>query len=149
MLILLGQFQLILINEAKYLGGEISVKMLLSVFYMLVVFIALLILGWDNYVVAICLLFALENAIKTCYNVLFSSFQAHEKMKYAAISNTILSILTFIFIIFITFTDWGLFGIAIAYILANVIAAIYTILALKHYIFTPKFIFDKILYKID
>ena len=130
-------------NEPKYMGVAISVKVLLSVLYMLMVFLALLVLGWDNYVVAICLLFALENAIKTCYGLLFASFQAHEKMKYQAISNTILNILTFIFIIVITFTNWELFGIAFAYILANIIAAIYTVLALKHNIFAPKFIFDK------
>ena len=101
------------------MGVALSVKVLLSVLYMLMVFLALLVLGWDNYVVAICLLFALENAIKTCYGLLFASFQAHEKMKYQAISNTILNVLTFIFIIIITFTNWELFGIAFAYILAN------------------------------
>lgn len=130
-------------NEPKYMGVAISVKVLLSILYMVMVFSSLLVLGWDNFVVAICLLFAFENAIKTCYGLLFASFQAHEKMKYQAISNTILNILTFIFIILITFTDWGLFGISIAYIIANVIAAIYTILALKRNIFTPKFIFNK------
>ena len=46
-------------NEPKYMGVAISVKVLLSFLYMLMVFLALLILGWDNYVVAICLLFAL------------------------------------------------------------------------------------------
>ena len=130
-------------NEPKYMGVAISTKVLLSFLYMMMVFLALLILGWDNFVVAICLLFALENAIKTCYGLLFASFQAHEKMKYQAISNTLLNVLTFIFIIIITLTNWGLYGIAFAYIIANIIAAIYIILALKHHVFVPKFIFNK------
>lgn len=129
-------------NEAKYIGCALTIKLFLSIIYMIIVFIALLILGWDNFTVVICLLFAIESLIKSFTNILYSPFQAHENMKYQAISNTILTILTFVFIIIITFTNWQLYGIALAYILANIITLIYTYLALKKHIIVPKFIFD-------
>ena len=129
-------------KEYKYLGVALTLKLFLAILYMIAIVITLLILGWDNYTVIICLLFAIENVIKSFTNILYSSFQAHEKMKYQAISNTILSILTFIFIIIITFTNWKLYGIALAYILANIITLIYTYLTLRKHIIVPKFILD-------
>lgn len=129
-------------NEYKYLGVGITLKVFLSILYLIVVSIALLVLGWDNYTVAICLLFAFECVFKSFYMVLFSSFQAHEKLKYQAIANTILNVLTLIFIVIVTFTDWALWGIAFAYILANLITFIYTVLALSRHIIVPRFILD-------
>lgn len=129
-------------NESKYLGVALTLKFFLAILYIIIVFIALLILGWDNFIVIICLLFAIENIIKSFINFFYSSFQAHEKMKYPAISNTLISILTFIFIIIITFTNWQLYGIALAYILANIISLIYTYLVLRKHIIKPKFILD-------
>lgn len=129
-------------SEKKYLGNAISIKLVLAIFYLIVVSLALLILGWDNYTVVICFLFAVENLIKSFQAVLFSPFQAHEMMKYQAITNTLLNVLTFIFIIIITFTNYGLWGITFAYILANVIALIYVTLALSKKILVPKPLFD-------
>ena len=129
-------------QEPKYLGVGLSLKIILTILYFLTVFIALLILGWDNYIVSICLLFALEDAIKAVYTFFYMPFQAHEKMKYQAISNIIVNVLTFLFIVLVTFTDWALWGVAFAYIAANIIAGIYTVIAVKKHIFLPKLMFD-------
>lgn len=129
-------------SESKYLGVALTLKLILSMIYLFAVLVSLLILGWDNNTIIICLLFAIENLIKSFTNLFYASFQAHEIMKYQAISNTILSILTFILIITVTFTDWQLYGIALAYILANIIALVYSYLALKKHIIAPKFIMD-------
>ena len=135
-------------NEHKYLDNAISVKLFLSVFYILAVFFALIILGWNSKLITITLLVAFENLIKSYHAILFTSFQAHEKMKYQAITNTILNILTLVFIIIITFTDLSLVGIAFAYILANFIALIYELYALKKHTILPKFSFDFAFYKV-
>ena len=129
-------------NEKKYLGNAVGIKLALAIFYLIVVLLALFILGWDNYIVVICFLFAFENVIKSFQNVLYSSFQAHEMIKYQAITNTLLNVLTFIFILAITFTNYGLWGITFAYILANVVALIYVTLALSKKIMPPKPLFD-------
>ena len=134
-------------NESKYLSNAISLKLFLAIFYLAAILLALLILGWSHYVVVFCLLYAIENLIKSFQSVMYSSFQAHEQIKYQAITNTILNVLTFIFIILVTFTDFGLMGITAAYILANGIAIIYEILTLRKNIIKPKLSFNPEFYK--
>lgn len=135
-------------NEHKYLDNAVSLKLFLSVLYILAVFFALIILGWSSKLITITLLISFENLIKSYHSVLFSSFQAHEKMKYQAITNTILNILTLVFIIIVTFTDFALTGIAIAYIIANFIALVYELYALKKHTILPKLSFDFSFYKV-
>lgn len=130
-------------SEKKYLGNAIGIKLILAVFYLAVVSLALFILGWDNYTVVICFLFAVENVIKSFQTAMYSSFQAHEMMKYQAITNTLLNVLTFIFIVAVTFTNYGLWGITLAYIAANLIGLVYATLALSKKIIVPKPLFDK------
>ncbi|WP_407424350.1 flippase [Methanobrevibacter sp.] len=135
-------------NEHKYLDNAVSLKLFLSVLYILAVFSASVILGWQSKLITITLLVAFENLIKSYHALLFASFQAHEKMKYQAITNTILNVLTLIFIIIVTFTDFALVGIAFAYIIANFIALIYELYALKKHTILPKFSFDFSFYKV-
>lgn len=52
------------------------------------------------------------------------SFQAFEEGKYQGIGNTILHVILLIFIIITLFSDLGIVGIAISYILANIIALV-------------------------
>ena len=87
-------------SEKKYLGNAIGIKLILAVFYLAVVSLALFILGWDNYTVVICFLFAVENVIKSFQTAMYSSFQAHEMMKYQAITNTLLNVLTLFYTIY-------------------------------------------------
>uniref|UniRef100_UPI0025E9322C flippase n=1 Tax=uncultured Methanobrevibacter sp. TaxID=253161 RepID=UPI0025E9322C len=59
------------------------------------------------------------------------------------ISNTLLNVLTFIFILIAIYTDLGLYGIAIAYIAANMIALIYCYRILTKHLTKPHYEFDK------
>ena len=135
-------------NEAKYLNNTLSLKIFLAIFYLAIIFFAAFFLGWNRYVIGFCMLFAFEYLIKTFHDVFFSSFQAHEKIKYQAITNIIITVLTFIFIIVVIVTDFGLLGIAFAYIIANIIALIYAIYALSKHIIKPKLSFDFAFYKV-
>lgn len=135
-------------NEAKYLNNTLSLKIFLAIFYLTIIFFAAFFLGWNRYVIGFCMLFAFEYLIKTFHDVFFSSFQAHEKIKYQAITNIIITVLTFIFIIVVIVTDFGLLGIAFAYIIANIIALIYAIYALRKHIIKPKLAFDFAFYKV-
>lgn len=113
-------------SENKYLNNAITLKVFLCIFYFAVVLVSLLVLGWDFYLVSICLIFAVETAVKSVFLLMFSSFQAHELIKYQAIANIILNVLSFVFIIAATFTNYALYGIAFAFVLANIITLIYT-----------------------
>ncbi len=135
-------------NEDKYLNNTLSLKIFLAIFYLAIVVLAAVFLGWDRYVIGICLLFAFEYLIKTYHDVFFSSFQAHEKIKYQAITNIIINSLTLIFIILVIVTDYGLLGIAFAYIIANFIALLYAIYAIRKHIIKPRLTFDFGFYKV-
>lgn len=134
-------------HEDKYLNNTLGLKIFLSFFYLTLIFLVLMLLGWQRYVIGICLLFAFEYLIKTFHDVLFASFQAHEQMKYQAITNIIINVLTFIFILVVIFTNFGLIGISFAYILANVIALVYAIYAIRAHIIKPHLAFDFSFYK--
>lgn len=82
----------------------------------------------------ITLLFVIEGIIKSYINILNSAFQGFEKLKYQGIGNTILNLILFIFIILTVYADFGIFGISISYILANIIALIYEYYVLRKYI---------------
>jgi len=133
--------------ENEYMNNALTLKAFLIIFYLAVVLVSMLILGWNTYLIVISLLFALENVCKAVFLLMYSSFQAHEMIKYQAISNIILNVSSFIFIIGFTFTNYGLYGIAFAFVLANVVTLIYTA-----YIHLTRFIkfkwaFDFKLYK--
>lgn len=134
-------------HEDKYLNNTLGLKMFLSFFYLTLIFLVLMLLGWQRYVIGICLLFAFEYLIKTFHDVLFASFQAHEQMKYQAITNIVINVLTFIFILIVISTDYGLIGISVAYILANVIALVYATYAIRAHIIKPHLAFDFPFYK--
>ncbi len=135
-------------HEGKYLNNAISLKLFLSLLYLSVILLVLFLFGWDNYVVLICFLFAIESLIKSFQFAFCTSFQAHELMKYQAISNIILNVLTLIFIIIVSFTKFGLMGITFAYIFANILGLIYTVLVIRKKIIKPKFSFDLSFYKV-
>lgn len=135
-------------NENKYIGNTLTLKIFLAFIYMVMILLTLFILGWNRYVIGICMLFALEYIIKSYHDVFFSSFQAHEKMKYQAITNIIITIFTLVGIVLVAFTDWGLTGIAMVYIIANFIALIYAVYAFRANIIKPSLEFDFSFYKI-
>lgn len=135
-------------HEHKYLDNAISLKIFLSIFYVLIVFLSVLVLGWESKLVAACVIVACENIIKSYHAVLFASFQAHEKMKYQALTNIILNVFTLIFILLVCCTDFALWGILAAYIAGNFIALIYEVYALRKHIIKPKLTFDFSFYRV-
>lgn len=133
--------------EDSYIGNAVTLKIILSFIYLGVTLIIVNLLGWSNILGFITFLFAFESVLKSFCSLFYASFQAHEKIKYQAISNIILNVLTFIFILIVTFTNFGLLGIAIAYIMANLFTFIYAYLAIRKYFIVPKLLFDKDLSK--
>ncbi len=129
-------------NEPKYMGVCITTKFFLYALYLVLTFVIPLMLGWDSYVIAICLLFGVENIIMSTNFTFNTSFQAHEKLHYQAISSIIISIFNLLFIIIVSFTDWNLWGISLAYIVANLFGCIYSLYAVLRNIVVPKLSFD-------
>ena len=129
-------------SAPKYLGNAMPLKSIFSIGTMILTLIILILMKTDELTLTVTLLFAIEMIIKSFINLLNGSFQAFEEGKYQGIGNTLLHIILLIFILITIFTDFGLIGISISYILANAIALIYTYYAFKNNIAKPKFELD-------
>lgn len=130
-------------SAPKYLGNAIPLKGLFSICGFIIIFIVLVLMKSNEITIIITLLFAIEQIIKKFVELMNATFQAFEEGKYQGILNTIMNILLFIFILIAIYCDLGLYGIAFAYILANILALIYGYYILNKYIAKPNYEFDK------
>jgi len=130
-------------SAPKYLGNAIPLKVLFSIACTIITLIALIIMNVNELVIKVTLLFTLEMIIKSYVNLFNGSFQAFEEGKYQGIGNTILHLTLLVFILIAIFTDLGLYGIAVSYILANAIAFIYEYYMLTKHVTKPKYELDK------
>ena len=127
----------------KYLGNAIPLKSVFACLTFAITLIILMVMGADETTIFVTLLFTLEMVFKSFIGLLNGSFQAFEEAKYQGIGNTLASILLLAFILITIFTDLGIYGISIAYVLSNLLVLIYEYWALKKHITLPKFEFDK------
>ena len=130
-------------SAPKYLGNAIPLKGLFSIFGFFVILIVLIVMKCNQLTITVTLLITIEQIIKKFVELMTSTFQAFEKGKFQGISNTLLNVLTFIFILISIYTDLGLYGIAISYLLANLLALIYCYHVLTKHLTKPKYEFDK------
>lgn len=130
-------------SASKYLGNTFPLKALFSIGTLILTLVILIFIKSDKITIIITLLFSIEMIIKTFIGLLNGTFQAIEEGKYQGIGNIILNILLLIFIIFSIFADLGLYGIAISYIVANLIALVYEYYSLSKHVVKPKFEIDK------
>lgn len=130
-------------SAPKYLGNAIPLKSLFALVSFILTLIILILLKSNEITIIITLLFTIEMIFKSFINLLNGTFQAFEEGKYQGIGNTLLNTILLIFIFITIFTDLGIYGIAISYILANLITLIYEYYVLKKHITKPKFEFDK------
>lgn len=130
-------------SAPKYLGNAIPLKSIFAIGAFLLILMILIIMKSDELTITVTLLFAIEMIINSFKSLLNGSFQAFEEGKYQGIGNIITNLLLFSFILLSIFTDLGIIGITISYILANLIALIYEYYVLKKHIVKPKFEFDK------
>jgi len=130
-------------SAPKYLGNAIPLKGLFSIFGFIVILIVLIVMKCDEVTITVTLLITIEQIIKKFVELMTATFQAFEKGKFQGISNTLLNLLTFIFILIVIYTDLGLYGIAIAYIAANILALIYSYYILTKHLTKPQYELDK------
>ena len=129
-------------SAPKYLGNAMPLKSIFGIGTMILTLIILILMKTDELTLTVTLLFAIEMIIKSFTSLLNGSFQAFEEGKYQGIGNTILHVILLIFILITMFTDFGLIGIAISYILANAIALTYAYYSFNKHITKPKFELD-------
>ena len=130
-------------SAPKYLGNAIPLKGLFSIFGFVVILVVVILMGCDELTITVTLLFTIEQIIKKFVELINATFQSFEEGKFQGISNIILNIMTFIFILIAIYTDAGLYGIAISYIIGNTLALIYCYYILTKNLTKPSYEFDK------
>lgn len=129
-------------SAPKYLGNAIPLKSIFSIGTLILTLIILILMKSNEVVITVTLLFTIEMIIKSYVNLFNGSFQAFEQGKYQGIGNTLLNVILLIFILIAIYTDLGLYGISVSYILANLIALIYIYYVFNKNIAKPKFELD-------
>lgn len=130
-------------SAPKYLGNAIPLKGLFSIFGFVVILIVLIVMKCNELTITVTLIITIEQIIKKFVELMNATFQAFEEGKFQGISNTLLNILTFIFILIAIYTDLGLYGISIAYIIANILTLIYCYYVLTKHLTKPNYELDK------
>ena len=130
-------------SAPKYLGNAIPLKGLFSICGFVIIFIVLLLMKADELTIIVTLLFTIEQIIKKFVELMNATFQAFEEGKYQGILNTLMNVILFIFILIAIYCDLGLYGIAIAYIIANILALIYGYYVLTKHLTKPIYELDK------
>ena len=129
-------------SASKYLGNALPLKIIFASFKILITIIILIILGVNELTIFITLLFSFELIFKSYINCLYGSFQAFEMGKFQGIGLTLMNSLTLVFILISIYADWGLFGISMSYILANILGFVYSYYVLNKHIVKPKLELD-------
>ena len=129
-------------SAPKYLGNAIPLKLLFSFIKLIITVIILFIQGANELTVTITMLFTFEMIFKSYISLMNGSFQAFENGKYQGIGNTILNTTTLLFILISIYTDLGIFGVTISYVVANIIAFAYEYYVLSKYVTKPQFELD-------
>lgn len=130
-------------SAPKYLGNAIPLKSIFTIGTIFITLIILILMKSDELTITITLLFLIERILISFIGLFNGCFQAFEEGKYQGIQNTLVNIILLIFILITIFTDLGIYGISISYVVANVIALIYEYYVLQKHIAKPKFEFDK------
>ena len=129
-------------SAPKYIGNAIPLKLIFSAIKVLITVIILILFKTDELTITITMLFTLEMIIKTFVYIINGTFQAFENGKYQGIGNTITNSTTLVFILISIYTDLGLLGVSISYILANTITLIYEYYIMNKKIVKPKYELD-------
>ena len=129
-------------SAPKYLGNAIPLKCFFSLGAFIITFIILILMKSSEVVLTVSLLFIIETIIKSYTSLFNGTFQAFEEGKYQGIGNTILNLILLAFILISIYTDIGIYGITMSYVLANIITLAYVYYVLNKHIAKPKFELD-------
>lgn len=130
-------------SAPKYLGNALPLKIIFAASKTILTVIILIVLGVNELTLTITLLFTIEMIFKSFNNTIYGSFQAFELGKYQGIGNTIMNTTTLLFILIAIYTDLGIFGVTVSYVLANIITFIYIYYVLNKHVVKPKFELDR------
>lgn len=130
-------------STSKYLGNTIPLKSIFIFFTFLLTLIILILMGCDELTITVTLLFTLEMAIKSISGLFSGTFMAFEEGKYQGIGGLITNLTLLAFILISIYTDLGIIGISVSYVISNIATLIYSYIKVEKNFAKPKYEFDK------
>lgn len=134
-------------SASRYIGYTIPLKGIFCIGTIILSVIVLTLLKSNPLTISITLLFLAEGIVITFIGLMTGCFLAFEKGKYQAIENILVNLTLLILLLVSIFSDLGIYGITISYLLANIIGLIYTYYILNKHIAKPNYGFNKDFYK--
>lgn len=124
-----------------YLSNASVIKLFLAILTFLLLFIFLNLVDYPDIVRIVSYIIILSTIINSFSGLIFSTFQAYEKMEYQALGGILSSALLFIGFLLVIFKGQGVLAFAFVYLIASTITLIYasTILILKFFKFKTEF----------
>lgn len=130
-------------SAPKYLGNAFPLKAIFCIGTIILTLIILILMNSNVLTINITMLFLIEVISLTFIGLITGCFLAFEKGKYQAIGTILVNLILLILLLSSIYTDQGIYGITISYVLANVIGFVYNYYILNKHIAKPDFEFDK------
>ena len=119
-------------KTSKFLNNIIPIKIILSIFLLMITVLMTILLGYDNLIVKLTFIIFLETIFISLYNFLSSVFQSHENLKPSSIGLILCSLLLLSLTIIISIFDLGIISIALAYAFSYFVCLIYVLIKITN-----------------
>lgn len=115
----------------KYLSNLSAMKLILSAATFGLIAVTINLLGYPQKTINVVYLVALSVVLNSFTTMLYSIFQAHERMEYQSLGHILNGTLMLAGVIFVIKSDMGVVGFASLYVLAGITCLAYSIAVLK------------------
>ena len=112
----------------KYVGNTLLIKIFLSIFTLIIIFIAINLLNYPPKTVTVVSLIALSVIIGAFNRVFYSIFQAFEKMEFQSVGQIINSVFLFSGAIIAIYFNYDIVAFALLYLVISLINLIYNLI---------------------
>ena len=110
---------------SEYFEKAIPIKCILAVIVLLFTAVFLYLTGRSDLIIKVSIIIILEYIFLSFNSFIYGIFQAYEKLEYQSISSVINAIILLIIVFLTIFFDWGVYGMAFAYLIGMVSSFIY------------------------
>lgn len=131
----------------KYLGNVILIKIILAAITIGLTAFILNLLGYNHNTIEIVYIFVLYMIITTFSQMFYAIFQAHQKMEYQSIGESLSSFLIFMGVLAGISFGFNVLGFSFIYLISSIIILVYNLLIYIKKFFIPVLEIDRIFWK--
>jgi O-antigen/teichoic acid export membrane protein len=125
-----------------YIPNISSIKILLAIFTLGIIFVFLCISGYDEQTIQVVLLITIYTIFTAFSQVYYALFQAFEKLEYQSIGSILAAILLFIGILMAIFFNFNIVQFSFVYVVVGIVMFLYILILFLNKFDIPKLKFD-------